>query len=159
MMQKEKLVKLMDGDVERTFKIKKFNALVGSYILYNILNKVLPAFLQSELSEGLKAQGTSADDIKNLSSDKLAGVATALNKVEMSRDEFMQLQRDCLSVCYEVLPGREAPVIDATGNFGVIGLDDNTGLVMSLTIQSLLFNVKGFFFEGGLTSAMKSLAE
>lgn len=141
MAYKEKIITVMDDDKERTFKIKKFNALTGSFILYNLLNKVLPAFLSTELNTAV-ADAPNAD---LLTQDKMVGIAQTLNKVEMTRDEFMQLQRDCLSVCYEVLPGREVPVVDpTTGNFGAIGLEDNTGVVMNLTIQSLIFNVKGF---------------
>ena len=132
MAYKEKIITVMDDDKERTFKIKKFNALTGSFILYNLLNKVLPAFLSTELNTAV-ADAPNAD---LLTQDKMVGIAQTLNKVEMTRDEFMQLQRDCLSVCYEVLPGREVPVVDPTTG--------NTGVVMNLTIQSLIFNVKGF---------------
>lgn len=154
---KEKLVTLMDGEQERTFKIKKFNALTGSFILYNIMNKVLPAFLSSELGTAIGQDVAKGGEIAQ---DKLTGIAQTLNKIEMSRDEFMQLQKDCLAVCYEVLPGREVPVIDpGTGNFGAIGLEDNMSIVMSLTVQALIFNVKDFFLGGGLVSTMKSLAD
>lgn len=152
MAYKEKVFTLMDGDQERTFKIKKFNALTGSFILYNILNKVLPAFLSSEFGN--------AGNGELPTEDKLGNIAKSLNKLEMSRDEFVKFQLDCLSVCYEVLPGREVPVIDpGTGNFGAIGLEDNTAIVMNLTVRALMFNVKDFFQDGGLTSLMMGLAD
>ena len=62
-----------------------------------------------------------------------------------------------MKVCYEVLPAGLTPVIGANGRWGIIGVDTDTGLILRLTIEALLFNLLGFFNDGGLSSLVTSL--
>lgn len=114
----------------RKWKVKKFDALTGSFIAYTLMSQALPA--------GLEA---------------VAGIPNLpKNRGAMTREEFMTLQKDCLKVCYEVLPAGETAVMNENGTFGVIGIEDDTKTVLFLTIQSLVFNVSSFFDVNLLTS-------
>lgn len=121
----------------RKFKIEKFDALTGSYIAFMLAEKFLPM--------GLEAKAGFGDMPKN--------------RQLMSREEFAQLQRDCLSVVSEVLPARSAPVIAENGSWGVENIEKDTRLVLLLTVHALAFNVAGFFDGEGLSELKASLVD
>ena len=123
----------------RKFKIEKFDALTGSYIAYMLLENFLPLGLEKKV--GLKE------------SDMPAG------RKPMSRAEFAQLQKDCLSVVSEVLPARAAPVIAENGLWGVENIEKDTRLVLLLTVHALAFNIAGFFDGEGLSELKAGLAD
>ena len=75
----------------------------------------------------------------------------------MTKAEFFSFQRDCLSAVSEILPGRNAPILNANGSWGVP--DMNTKLAILLTAHSLLFNVADFFGEDGLKDLMTLVAD
>ncbi|MHB9057144.1 MAG: phage tail assembly chaperone [Paludibacteraceae bacterium] len=121
----------------RNWRIGKFDAMTGSYIAYKLMAELLPM--------GIGQQ---------------AGIPVSSSAKPMSKADFMELQRDCLLVCEEMLPAGPAPVIDKSGNFGVVGLEHDVKIVMALTIQVLVWNITSFFDESLLTSlsgAMSSL--
>ena len=53
-----------------------------------------------------------------------------------------------------MLPARTAPLLNDNGSWGVDDVADNTVLVLLLTIHALVFNIAGFFTEGGLKELM-----
>lgn len=116
----------------RSFKIKKFDALTGSYIAYQLMSHLLPI-----MSKG-------KGDIQALLS---SGIPI------MPRDTFLELQKDCINVCSEVtvLNGVpvDLPLMMADGRWAVDGLATDTVTVMTLTIQTLVFNVSSFFDKMG----------
>lgn len=114
----------------RTFKLKAFDPLLGNYILVKLLTTVLPFGISSALNE---KSGT-----------EMLPVDT--NKVqEISKKDFMELQKDVLSFCYEVLPGDNPPVIRENGTYGVANL--TMKIVFQLLISCLAFNFADFFGE------------
>lgn len=133
----------------RKFQVKRFDALTGSYIAFTLFEKILPVIM------GNKDQfiGSKTPDV---SADKFSEMLPS-TFFKMSREDFTALQKDCLKVCYEVLPAGLTPVIGANGRWGIIGVDTDTGLILRLTIEALLFNLLGFFKEGGLSSLVTSL--
>lgn len=134
---------------ERKFQVKRFDALTGSYIAFTLFVKILPVIMgNKDKFLGTKTPDASADSFAEMLPSTL---------FKMSREDFTALQKDCLKVCYEVLPAGLTPVIGANGRWGIIGVDTDTGLILRLTIEALLFNLLGFFNDGGLSSLVTSL--
>lgn len=137
-MDKRETYKDVDFN-DRKWRINKFDAMTGSYIAYKLMAEALPMGLSSQIGIPEKAN----------KSNKL-----------MSKEDFFDLQKDCLKVCAEVLPAGPAPVIVDNGNWGVMGIENDTKTVLFLTVQALIWNVTGFFDESLLTSiagAMSSI--
>lgn len=111
----------------RKWEIGKFDALTGSYIVAKLMATALPSGMDEQLN------------MPNLPK----------NRSFMSREEFQELQIECLKVCYEELPAGKTPVIGANNAWGVAEIDDDMLLVISLTIHALIHNVAGFF-EGNV---------
>jgi hypothetical protein len=129
-------------DVElhgRKWRIAKFDALTGSYVAYKLLFQMLPTPIEAQM-EGVKLP---------------AGRST------MSKAEFVDLQKDCLAACSElIMVGSQIapiPVITSVGAWGVEGVEDDLMLAMLLTVHCLVFNVAGFFEEGALKELTESL--
>lgn len=126
--------KLIDIN-ERTFKINKFDPLMGNYILLQLVQFILPFGI----------------------SDKVGvpeALAESVNRVNMSKKDFLELQRDILSVCFEALPAGDAPVVREDGTYGII--DFNSQIAIQLLIATVTFNFSDFFGESGLTSLLDS---
>ncbi len=121
----------------RKFKIEKFDALTGSYIAFTVMEKFLPMGLEAKAGLG------------NMPKDRQL----------MSKQEFAELQKDCLKVVSEVLPARCAPIINENGSWGVSDIEKDTRLVILLTIHALAFNISGFFDGEGLSELKASLAD
>lgn len=121
----------------RKWRIKKFDALTGSYIAYKLLSQMLPGGLDKQL--GNMPEGRQI----------------------MSKEDFSSLQKDCLSVVHELKSAgsNDLPiaVILPNGKWGVEGLEDDTVTVLSLTIHALVFNVSGFFDGKALQDLNQSL--
>lgn len=133
-ISKRQNAKLIDIE-DRTFKVKKFDPLMGNYILLQIMQYVLP-FSISEKA-GIPESITNRTD-----------------RVNISKKDFIELQRDVLSVCYETLPAGDAPVVREDGTYGV--MDFNSNIAIRLLIAAFTFNFSDFFGENGLTSLLDS---
>lgn len=119
----------------RNWRIGKFDAMTGSYIAYKLMAEILPMGLGGQI-----------------------GIPAPKNGTAMSKTDFMELQKDCLSVCAELLPAGPAPVMDENGNFGVQSLDHDAKTVLALTIQALVWNVTSFFDESLLNSMSEAMS-
>ena len=107
----------------RTFVLKKYDPMTGNYLLMTACTSTLPFGISEALS---KAFGIPKSDGR------------------MGKDEFVQLQKDVLSFCYERLPAGDAPIITKTG----YGVDDvDMKLVTTLFLSSMMFNFSDFFEE------------
>ena len=129
-------------------RINKFDARTGSYILYTVMSRFLPSILQ--LKSG-------AETITDMS--KVVNPEDIVSSITMSDGEFNKLQNAALQVCEEILPAGATPVVDASGNFSVIGLEKEAVAVFVLTAQALVFNLSGFFGEDGLTSLLSGIQQ
>ena len=108
----------------RTFVLKKYDPMLGNYILMAAASSTLPFGISEALG---KAFG-----VRNESSGR------------MNKEDFMQLQRDVLSSCYERLPAGDAPIINQ-GGYGVENID--TKILINLFLSSMIFNFSDFFDE------------
>lgn len=133
--------KFKDVDIgERSWRIQKFDARLGSYILFKFLGIISPIF------------GNLATDVKSVSDVKIDFTKALAGIVSLSEEDFHFIQDSCLKVCCEKLPSGFVDVLNSDGTFGVMNVADDIGLVMQLTIHALIFNVQGFFGESLLNS-------
>lgn len=133
-MNKREIYKTVKID-DREFRIGKFDAMSGSYIAYKLMGEMLPM--------GLKVDGVSAP-----SGSKV-----------MEKKDFIDLQKDCLMICEEVFERTNAPIMNANGSWGVEDLENNSKVVLALTIQALVWNISDFFTEDLLTSLTGSMQD
>lgn len=143
-----KEIELTIAGKQRKFRINKFDARTGSYILYTVMSRFLPSILQIK---------SGAETITDMS--KVVNPEDIVSSITMSDGEFNKLQNAALQVCEEILPAGATPVVDASGNFSVIGLEKEAVAVFVLTAQALVFNLSGFFGEDGLTSLLSGIQQ
>lgn len=135
----------------RSFRLTKMDARTGCFMMFKLM-KLLPSVLENINVEKL--------DLGNLSLDSLKGLnlTEMLDPIfEMPEKEFRYIQDNCLKVVQENLPAGLQPVLNKNNTWGVNNIENNTGLVMNLTIQSLAFNVMGFFEGSPLTSLVENV--
>ncbi|WPS86463.1 hypothetical protein SMD22_18395 [Brevibacillus halotolerans] len=144
-------VKYKDVEINgRKFRIRKFPAKVGSFMIIKLTAILAPMF--AGIKPNLKAK--SADDI-NTDDIDVTGVLEQLTN--LSEKDFDYIQEKALSVCYELLPAGLAPVLNVNGTFGVEDLEDDTVTVMALTVHVLTFNLTSFFQGNGLGGLVMGL--
>jgi hypothetical protein len=89
----------------------------------------------------------------------MTAVASGLDS--FSKAEYFELQADALSVVREVTneAGTEMAVLIMTpgGDYGRPGIADDPLLLMSLTVQSIVFNLSPFFDESALKASLAAL--
>ncbi len=122
-MDKRELYKDFDF-MDRKWAIGKFDAMTGSYIAYKLMGEILPTFIN------------------------VPGIPSApKGSPVMSKVDFIDLQKDCLKVCSELLPAGPAKVMNDNGTWGVDGIENSTKLALTLTVQALMWNLTDFFDE------------
>ncbi|MFP3391017.1 phage tail assembly chaperone [Brevibacillus sp. SIMBA_040] len=152
-------VKHKDVEISgRKFRIRKFPARSGSFILIKLTTILMPIFtsLMPLFKSGLmkdEKEG-SFEDFKV--DDKV--ISTVMSHLgNISEQDFTYIQEQALKVCYESLSAGLAPVLNDNGTFGVEDLEDDTMLVMGLTIHALVFNLTSFFQGSGLGGIVPGL--
>lgn len=141
--QTEKTVELQG----RKFTIKAFDAFTGAYIAFTLMEKMMPMGMEEKVAKTLRAEGKNPD------------LMLPQSRTLMTKGEFNSFVRDCLSVVSEQLPGRDAPVLNKNGSWGVQDIENNTMLLLLLVINALTFNIAAFFTGDGLTDLMSSLQD
>jgi hypothetical protein len=131
----------------RKFKLTKMDARSSSYMLFKLMKIITPIF-----------KNIKKDSLENTNIEDLNLTELFSSLFEMRQDEFEYVQETCLKAVYEILNAGEQQVIDKSGNWGVNDIEYDGALVMQLTIQSLIFNIKGFFSGNLLDSINKRLA-
>ena len=133
-MAKELYTKVTIGD--RTFSIKKFDAMTGLQVARLVISKAAPIIpaLDGNFDAG--------------SLYKLIGEVTAA----LTDEDIKLLASKCLSVCYEVLPAGLAQVVDEHGNYGVDDIEYDMVLVLRLCFESIKWGAADFFTGNGFSS-------
>lgn len=148
-------VNYKDVDINgRSFRINKIEAKSGCYMLIktmSILTPIVKAIKLDEI-EDLKIEEISMGQIL----DKISIGEVFESLCSMKEEDFRYVQDNCLKAVEEILPAGPARVLDKYGNFGVLNIEFDMFLVMNLTVQSLMFNVSGFFGGSPLASIMKN---
>lgn len=146
-MQKHKDVEISG----RKFRVKKFSARVGSYMILKLTTILAPLFRNFKVNP--KALAT--PDELPVDEINIAGFMETLGSI--SEKDFTYIQDECLKVCYELLPAGEAQVLNNSGYYGVTDIEHDTVTVMTLMVHALMFNLTGFFAESGLSSMVGRL--
>ncbi|MGG3884354.1 phage tail assembly chaperone [Brevibacillus panacihumi] len=145
-------IKYKDVEINgRKFRVKKFSARVGSFMILKLTTILAPLFKNVKIN--VKALNT--PDGNPIDDFNLVGFMETLGSI--SEQDFTYIQDACLRVCYELLPAGETQVLDNSGNFGVANIEDDTVAVMTLMAHALMFNLSGFFAESGLGSMVGRL--
>jgi hypothetical protein len=115
------------------FQIKRFGALEGSWVVAQMFTRILPSNLESQLG---------------------GSVALPAGRATMTEEEFINLQKHCLQVCFHYTEGAPPstpplPVL-RNGQIAIPELVHDPLVIMALTIRSLKFNMLPFFSEGAL---------
>lgn len=140
-------------DVEingRTFRVGKYSALTGAFILAKVTGILAPLFKKVDLN---KLKDMTELDLGLLDIPGMLAELTNLNE-----KDFIYVQERSLQVVSEVLPGGLTPVMDKNGNFGAIGLETDISTVLALTVHVVIFNTKGFFQGSPLASLLGGLS-
>lgn len=131
MRETTKEITLPAGPDGSRWRLRKMNAMDGSWLLKLLLEKLLP-----ELKGGADRPLT----------DLLPGLLSRL-----SEEEFRRVMTLCLTHTDLSLPAGWTPVMDGSG-FAVEAPEYDAPLCLALCWQGLVFNCGGFFGEGGFLS-------
>lgn len=132
----------------RKFRLNKLNARTGTYMLLK-MTKILPPIL-----ENLDFDKLDSDDF-NFKDLNLTKILSPI--FDMDEKEFAYIQDNCLKTVEELLPAGPQAVLDNYGQWGVSNIEFDMVLVMNLTVQSLWFNLQGFFAGMPFSSIMSKL--
>ena len=120
---------------ESRYQVGRFKARDGSWVLAQILTKMLPAAIESSLQ----------------------GSGLAANRAQISEEEFASIQAIALSVCRRYENNIPMPVFPRPDTWAIKDLEYDLVTVMRLTIEALVFNITPFFKGNGLAQMMESL--
>ena len=136
----------------RKFRIKKFSARDGSFIVLKVSALLAPMFEGMKWDKLSNAKKPEDVDTSQINIAQMFGKLT-----ELKESDFSYLQGKCLRVCEEELKAGYTPVLADNGMFAVNGLDDDVLTVMALTVHALVFNLSGFFTGTGLGGLLNGL--
>jgi hypothetical protein len=114
------------------YQIGRFTARQGSWILAQLLTKMLPSMIETALAQSARGQLSS-------------------NRAQLSEDEFANLQALCLSVCRRLENGVPMPIFVLPSTWAVKELEYDLVTVVALTIHALKHNITPFFQGDGLS--------
>ncbi|EKQ56267.1 MULTISPECIES: phage tail assembly chaperone [unclassified Clostridium] len=129
----------------RKFRLNKMDAKTGSFMLFKLMKILTPMVKNIKTDE-------KEVDLANLN---LTEIAESL--FDLEEKEFRYIQDNALQVVQELLGAGPTKVLNQFGEFEANNIEFDTGLVMNLTVQSLYFNIKGFFKGSPLESMLKGL--
>ena len=116
---------------DRKFIINAYDPMLGNYILFQVINFVLPFGLDNMIKKEVGTEMRTS----SVGSSKM-----------MSKEDFINFQKDILVTINEEMPGGHlAPVLRENGTYGIS--DVTMTLVLKLLVASLAFNFKDFFEE------------
>lgn len=138
---------------ERKFRIRKFDARTGSFMLFKIMGLLNPLVKSLDLNKLKDVKDPSKVD---LSAFNFSSILAEIGN--LSESDFNFVQEKCLRVCYEDLPAGMTRVLNDDGHFGVVGLEEDTMTVLALTVHTIIFNLKGFFGGSLLASMLGGLS-
>jgi hypothetical protein len=121
------------------------DARTGSYMLFKLIKIITPMFKKIDMNK----------EEVNLNDLNLTEIADSL--FDLPQKQFQFIQDSALKVVQEILPGGKPFILNKYGEFEALNVEFDIPLVMNLTVQSIIFNVKGFFSEDLLKSLIQKL--
>ncbi len=127
---------------EHEYQIGRLTARDASWILIQILTKLLPAPIELKLQLNLPE--------------------VPVERTQMSAQEFHEIQDLCIMSCkrYEMVGTTKAPmpIMARPGVFAIAELEYDALTIIALTIHCLGFNIACFFDDGDLSGLLESLS-
>jgi hypothetical protein len=133
----------------RKFRLGKFDARTGSYMLFKLVGILTPIFKNIDTKK----------DVKDINIDDINLTEVLSSFTSLPEIDFKYIQDNCLRTVKELLPGNAPQVLDEFGNYGILDAEYDTMLILNLTVQALIFNVSGFFSENLLDSITERLKD
>lgn len=128
---------------EQKFQIGRLSARDGSWILLQVMTKMMPPAIASRLNFGL--------------------LDTSTKRSEMSAAEFHEIQDLCIAACrrYEKVGTVETPmpIMARPGVFAIAELENDIVTILALTVHVLLFNISCFFDGKALSQVLDSFQD
>jgi hypothetical protein len=123
-----------------TYQVGQFKARDGSFILAQLLTKMLPAIIEGAFK-------------------KQSGTVLPAGRSALSEDEFAGIQGHALAVCRRVENGVPMPIFFMPNVWAIKEIEYDLITVMALTIQALVFNIVPFFQGDGLAQILASIPD
>ena len=121
------------------YQIGRMTARTGSWIVTQIVTKMLPFGIEGQLGAG----------------------GLPASRAEMTEADFQNIQDHCLAVCrrYETTGATETPmpITVRPGVFAIKDLEYGLPTVLALTVQALVYNLSPFFLEGALQPILQAV--
>lgn len=163
MRETEKIVELefKEGDKteKRNYKIKKMDALAGSWLLKFCTQKILPLFNVIKGVFGNLGEDVTEEDIPKVSEGRTEEILELLPKAleTLTEEELINFEIKCLKTVEAWYPAGYQPVINGK-TFGDPYIEYDVGAMLRLVYEVLVFNLGSFFGEGSLISLLNLLS-
>lgn len=134
-----------------TFRIRKFDASTGSWLLMSLMGEMQKAISDLPTVEGI-AESTEASE------ESAAIGAIQFLLMNLDEEKFAKIQSKALEVCDEqkIMGEREVWLPVLTGKrISSPDLQNDIETILSLTSQSLFANLSPFFSKNGLSKIFK----
>jgi hypothetical protein len=118
------------------YQIGRMKAKDGSWVLAQVMTKMLPAALENGLAG--------------------SGAQLAANRAQISEDEFANIQAHALAVVRRYENGLPVPVFVRPDRWAAKDLEYDLVAVMALTVHSIVFTLSPFFSGDGMTQLLES---
>ena len=162
MREVTKEIKFVVGGQEKTFQLRKMNALAGSTLIKFCAEKLLPVYnsLQEIFTvNDVNVEGLSEEEIKGkeeqLSKERteriLQMIPAALEQIP--EKEMIMFETKCLQTVDVLKKAGWQPVMIGE-RFGDEDLEYDIGATLRLVYEVLAFNLGSFFGEGSLLSLL-----
>jgi len=158
MRETEKTVVHTIDDEEKTFRIRKMDALEGSILLKFVIQKVVPLlqnvediFKESD-DVDVSEEGAAEKVAMQRTNDLLQFLPIALEKI--SNEELVDFEKRCLRRVDMMLPAGWQAVMTGD-NFGVPAIQYDPMIALLLCYDVILFNFSGFFAGKGLSLPLR----
>ena len=123
------------------YRISRIEARTGSWMLAEILTKMLPGGME----------------------EQIGATNMAPARKEMTKREFFEIQNECLRVCARInTTGSQEvpePVLRMNGNLNFPDLEKDVVTVTALTVHALVFNFSPFFDGSVLKPMLESFRD
>lgn len=133
-----------------TYVIRKFDARTGLKIARLLLAKATPILPLLDESDTKKA----AAKAKKMASDDKVYELIGRVMEELTDEDVDNIVDKCLRVVSKQLPAGLQPVIDATGHYGVEGIEYDLKLTLRLAYEAIVWGASDFFDGKGLTGLL-----
>lgn len=135
------------------YQLGKFTPDAGSYILMRILG----ASILTGDKAGPSQQASPQPDVKPKGEDLVRATTFAAFLRGLSFEDHSFIQSKCLACCCRVEEHEQGgeipmPLVNVSGQWAIQELKDDIPTIMKLEMEVLVFNLAGFFDQGGMNA-------